>query len=44
MQNLLANPVGPEMRLIELAPGKVLTGLMRRIDRKTKVENHAVPA
>ncbi len=28
---------------IELAPGKVLSGLMRRIDRKTKVENQAEP-
>jgi len=44
MQNLLAEPIGDEMRLVELAPGKVLSGLMRRIDRKTKVENHAVPA
>ena len=30
-------------RYVELAPGKVLGGLMRRIDRKTKVENHAEP-
>jgi len=30
-------------RLIELAPGKVLTGLMRRIDRKLKVENFDAP-
>ena len=30
-------------RFIELAPGKVLSGLMRRIDRKTKVENFAEP-
>jgi len=30
-------------RLIELAPNKVLSGLMRRIDRKTKVENFAKP-
>lgn len=28
---------------IELAPGRVLSGLMRRIDRKTKVENYAEP-
>lgn len=27
----------------ELAPGKVLSGLMRRIDRKTRVNNHAEP-
>ncbi len=33
----------PKARLIELAPGKVLSGLMRRIDRKTKVENFAAP-
>lgn len=32
-----------EHRFIELAPGKVLSGLMRRIDRKTKVENFAEP-
>lgn len=30
-------------RYVEPAPGKVLMGLMRRIDRKTKVENHAEP-
>lgn len=29
---------------VELAPGKVLAGLMRRIDRKTKVNNNAQPA
>ena len=29
--------------LVELAPGKVLSGLMRRIDRKTKVRNLAEP-
>jgi len=28
----------------ELAPGKVLTGLMRRISRETKVVNHDVPS
>lgn len=33
----------PGHRYVELAPGKVLAGLMRRIDRKTKVENHAEP-
>ncbi|MEX0887580.1 MAG: ACP S-malonyltransferase [Phycisphaeraceae bacterium] len=33
----------PDHRLIELAPGKVLSGLMRRIDRKRKVENCAEP-
>ena len=31
-------------RFVELAPGKVLSGLMRRIDRGTKVENYAEPA
>lgn len=37
---LLANVPG---RYIEPAPGKVLSGLMRRIDKATKVENHAEP-
>lgn len=31
-------------RFVELAPGKVLSGLMKRIDRAVKVENHAEPA
>jgi len=31
-------------RFIELAPNKVLAGLMRRIDKAVKVENHAEPA
>lgn len=31
-------------RYVELAPGKVLSGLMRRIDRNTKVDNFAEPA
>ncbi len=30
-------------QFIELAPNKVLSGLMRRIDRKTKVINYATP-
>jgi [acyl-carrier-protein] S-malonyltransferase len=30
-------------RFAELSPGKVLSGLMRRIDRATKVENFAEP-
>ena len=34
----------PGARLVELAPGKVLAGLMRRIDRKAKVENFAKPS
>lgn len=33
----------PGARLVELAPGKVLSGLMRRIDRAAKVENFAQP-
>ena len=33
----------PEARYVELAPGKVLSGLMRRIDSKTKVENFNEP-
>jgi len=41
MQYVIENH--PGARLIELAPGKVLSGLMRRIDRKTKVENFAQP-
>lgn len=31
-------------RFVELAPGKVLSGLMRRIERSVKVENFAEPA
>lgn len=31
-------------RFVELAPGKVLSGLMRRIDKAVKVENFAEPA
>lgn len=34
----------PGARFIELAPGKVLSGLMRRIDKSAKVENFAEPA
>jgi [acyl-carrier-protein] S-malonyltransferase len=40
VQWLLENAEG---RYVELAPGKVLAGLMRRIDRKTKVQNFAEP-
>ena len=40
MQWLLDNL---ECRLVELAPGKVLAGLMRRIDRSARVENFAEP-
>ena len=42
MEHVLAEK--PDARLIELAPGKVLSGLMRRIDRKAKVENFAKPS
>jgi len=41
MSWMIANVSGD---YVELAPGKVLSGLMRRIDRKTKVANHAEPA
>lgn len=41
IQWLLANVTG---EYIEVAPGKVLGGLMRRIDRGTKVTNYAVPS
>ncbi|HEX7009150.1 MAG TPA: hypothetical protein VF184_04155, partial [Phycisphaeraceae bacterium] len=34
----------PQHRFIELAPGKVLSGLMRRIDRAVKVDNFAEPS
>jgi [acyl-carrier-protein] S-malonyltransferase len=40
MQWLLENTDG---RFIELAPGKVLSGLMRRIDRDTKVNHNQEP-
>lgn len=30
-----------DSRFVELAPGRVLSGLMRRIDRSIKVQNHA---
>lgn len=33
----------PHARFVELAPGKVLTGLMRRTERSIKVENHDTP-
>ena len=33
----------PEAPYHEVAPGKVLTGLMRRIDKNTKVQSHAEP-
>ncbi|QQE10910.1 ACP S-malonyltransferase [Planctomycetota bacterium] len=32
-----------DMQMIELSPGKVLTGLMKRIERKRKVQNFAEP-
>jgi len=40
MQYAISNLPG---QFVELAPGKVLMGLMRRIDKATKVENHAEP-
>lgn len=40
MQWLVKNHPG---RYIEPAPGKVLSGLMRRTDRSVRVENHAEP-
>jgi [acyl-carrier-protein] S-malonyltransferase len=40
MQWAIANLQG---RFVELPPGKVLAGLMRRIDRKAKVTNFAEP-
>ncbi len=40
MQYAIANLPG---QFVELAPGKVLSGLMRRIDKAVKVENHAEP-
>jgi [acyl-carrier-protein] S-malonyltransferase len=39
---LIANNEGTEFH--ELAPGKSLGGMMRRIDRGTKVQNHIEPA
>jgi len=41
MQWANANLTG---RYVELPPGKVLAGLMRRIEKKTKVQNFAEPA
>jgi [acyl-carrier-protein] S-malonyltransferase len=40
---LLASDVASGSQMIELGPGKVLGGLMRRIDRPTKVKNIAEP-
>lgn len=37
------HPVGDTLEWHELAPGSVLRGLMRRIDRSTKVTNHDQP-
>jgi [acyl-carrier-protein] S-malonyltransferase len=33
-----------ESNFVELAPGKVLSGLMRRIDRGIKVRNFSEPS
>lgn len=35
--------VPPEANWIELAPGKTLTGIIRKINRKLKINNFAVP-
>ncbi|MEM9883553.1 MAG: ACP S-malonyltransferase [Planctomycetota bacterium] len=43
MQWAVANLSADGGRYVELAPGKVLSGLMRRIDRGTKVENFNEP-
>lgn len=42
MQWAVAN-LGADQRYVELAPGKVLMGLMRRIDRSVRVEPHPEP-
>ena len=39
----LALAAGGTIRCLEMAPGAVLRGLMRRIDRKVKVISHDVP-
>ena len=39
-----ANEQDPNAEFHELAPGKVLSGLMRRIDRQRKVTNHDAPS
>jgi len=44
VQWLIANIPAPGARFVEPAPGKVLSGLMRRIDKAVKVENFAEPA
>ncbi len=41
-EHLIANH--PDAEFHELAPGKTLGGMMRRIDRGTKVQNHIEPA
>ncbi len=43
MQHALATDAYAGVTYHELAPGKVLTGLMRRIDRGVKPTNHAEP-
>jgi malonyl CoA-acyl carrier protein transacylase len=40
---LVSKYQGPTMAFHELAPGTVLRGLMRRIDRNTKVTSHDEP-
>lgn len=39
----LGDTIGHEVEYHELAPGKVLSGLMRRINREVKVTNHDQP-
>ncbi|TVQ59870.1 MAG: ACP S-malonyltransferase [Phycisphaerales bacterium] len=41
---LVANVAESREQMHELAPGKVLTGLMRRIDKSVKVINHDEPS
>lgn len=44
VSTLLGSYPAASARYVELAPNKVLAGLMRRIDRAVKVENFAEPA
>jgi len=43
-QTCLALPTGDTIEFVELAPGSVLRGLMRRIDRAKKVTSHDKPS
>ena len=42
-QSCAAMPAADMLEYVELAPGTVLRGLMRRIDRRRKVKNHDQP-